>query len=731
MNLVKWMRKNNRQLMAVVVVLIMIAFVGGYGLQELLTHMGGGPGGIAGHYMQDERVTGADIVTANTELKVLRSLFAAEWLRNKQTIFQSPDFKARLLGQLLFPDAQAAAMTSVEMYQAMAQGQLDVTGRQIDAFFDQARGRSEIYWILLRAEARRAGCTVSRSQAKMVLQQQIAGPQAAQVLDSVITNYHMPEDQVLRLFGDLLGVMAYAEMVTSNESLTTGELRAATGRSGERLSAELVKFAAADFVADQNEPAEATLAAQFEQYKDVAEGQVTDKNPYGFGYKLPTRAQLEYLIISNEDVEALIQQPTSDDMERYFARNIASFQEEVKTDPDNPDSPTKKVSKSYAEVAEQIRGILIEDRRDRLANVIINNAMELTDAGFAGMEMERAKSADLQAAAVDYAKVASKLSEQFKISVHTGKTGMLSMKHLSGDRHLGTLAMEGQSRLPVGLPKIVFSVDELGVTELGRFEVAKPRMWENIGPLRDRFGALLAVVRVTDAAKAETPANLDVRYSIQGAVVDATDASEDAVHSVRTQVADDCKLLAAMETSQSRAQAFVQLLSEKTWTEAVDAYNEQFARQNDANPFAARRLRSEKLSNRMRTAQHEIEQMQERFADNPMAVAYIQNLVEAKYLNDRLFTLLGDNRKEAKDLNSLMAFEPGAAFYVVKDLTRTEVTQDDYRQTKAIRALQINAARSESLGLIHYKPDNILARMAFDWVQQDEPDAAAPEEASL
>jgi len=42
MHLVKWIRKNERKLMAVVVILIMIAFVGGTALQQLLKHMGGG-----------------------------------------------------------------------------------------------------------------------------------------------------------------------------------------------------------------------------------------------------------------------------------------------------------------------------------------------------------------------------------------------------------------------------------------------------------------------------------------------------------------------------------------------------------------------------------------------------------------------------------------------------------------------------------------------------------------
>lgn len=42
MNAVKWIRKNERKLMAWLVILIMISFVGGYGLQQFLMYIGQG-----------------------------------------------------------------------------------------------------------------------------------------------------------------------------------------------------------------------------------------------------------------------------------------------------------------------------------------------------------------------------------------------------------------------------------------------------------------------------------------------------------------------------------------------------------------------------------------------------------------------------------------------------------------------------------------------------------------
>ena len=132
MSLVKWMRKNNRKIMAFVVVMIMLGFVGGYGLQQYLSRIGSGRGTVRAYYLDNMKIKAADRFQADNELKVLRSLFASEMLRYRQTIFRTPDFKSRLLGEILFPDSQSAAAASVEMYQAMARGALDADISQMD-----------------------------------------------------------------------------------------------------------------------------------------------------------------------------------------------------------------------------------------------------------------------------------------------------------------------------------------------------------------------------------------------------------------------------------------------------------------------------------------------------------------------------------------------------------------------------------------------------------------------
>jgi len=730
------MRKNNRKIMAFVVVMIMLGFVGGVGLQQYLSRVGAGRGTVRAYYLDDRKIKDVDRRRADNELRVLRSLFAGQMLRYRQTIFGTPDFKSRLLAEILFPDSQSAAMANVEMYQATARGQLNVSSADIDAFFKQVGPSRDIYWILLKAEAKRAGCVISRSQAratlaKLIQQLSEGRGSVAMLLRNVISTHHIPEEEIVRIFADLLGVMAYSDIVTSSEAATTDEIRAAIGRAGEKLNAEVVQFKASDFLEEQTDPNQASMIAQFEAYKRYEAGQQSDENPYGFGYKLPDRVQLEYVIVRMKDVEKLIAPPTQDDMEKYYNDNIDRFKEEVQLDPNDPDSTSERV-KDYADVAGEVRRSLIEERKERLANLVINDALDLAEAGFGGMDRDKATGKDFEAAAVGYDEVVSQLADKHSITAQAGKTGMLSQADLSDDSNLGMLSMEGQSRLPVDLRKLVFAIEQLGATEMGRFEAPAPRMWENIGPLRDRFGSILAVVRVVGAAKAEVPADINVSYSTKRSVADEPDKPDktaEEVHSVSAKVSADCRLVAAMTTAKARADEFVKLTALKTWQEAIDEYNKAHEKKDESgNPIAGSRLISRKLTNRVRTSRQDLNASVERFADNPYI--NIKDVIESKKLNDKLYELLGDDKTEAKDINAVLKFEFNASYYVVKDISRTEVTRDEYLESKAPTALRLNAGRSNSLALTHFNPDNIFERMNFRWAQSDADDKEkAPEKA--
>ena len=80
MNLTKWFRKNNRKLMAVVIVIIMVGFVAGPALSYLSKRRGGENDTLA-YYGDNQKITIQDRNAARRELEVLQSVGANQMLR--------------------------------------------------------------------------------------------------------------------------------------------------------------------------------------------------------------------------------------------------------------------------------------------------------------------------------------------------------------------------------------------------------------------------------------------------------------------------------------------------------------------------------------------------------------------------------------------------------------------------------------------------------------------------
>ena len=94
MNLMKWFRKNNMKVMAIVVVVIMVGFVAGPALQYL-GRAGTGQHGAVAYFADKRKITRNDLIAAHQELEILRALQADALLR-------SQDLRGVFLGELLF-----------------------------------------------------------------------------------------------------------------------------------------------------------------------------------------------------------------------------------------------------------------------------------------------------------------------------------------------------------------------------------------------------------------------------------------------------------------------------------------------------------------------------------------------------------------------------------------------------------------------------------------------------
>ncbi|MBN1125052.1 MAG: hypothetical protein JXA82_08590 [Sedimentisphaerales bacterium] len=741
MNIVKWMRKNNRKLMAFVVIFIMVAFVGGYALQQLLMQFAMSRTGALWTY-RGGQIKRAEYLQAQKELEILRALQMPIYLRYKQTIMGGPDIRANMLGLLLFPEASSVAMLSQELRSAQMQGRLLLTNEQMDEVFRRDINMSPQFWIMLNAEAEQAGSVVSMSDATELLKGLIprltAGPEgqggvsAKDLVGLIMKRNRVPENQIIQTFARMLAILNYAQMVTVREDLTVNQLRGQIARKGEavsqvrpeQISAEFVKFPIANFTDQIDEPKDNELTQQLISFKNNEPGQSGEENPYGFGYKLPPRVQLDYILIKQEQVKETIELPTPEEMELFYQRNQDNtqystiFKQKIPPDPNDPTAEEIEKTKPYAEVAGRIRDILVRQKTNRKADMILNEARSLCDSPFTGMDPTEVTSEQLFQAAVEYGVIARQLKEKYGLQVYSGRTGWLNPEDIGNDSTLSRLSMQGQTSMPVRLSKIVFSVDPLKVTTLSRFEVPTPKMWANIGPLKDNFGEytqLSALARVVAVKPAEEPADIHISYSTKGAVLDDPNQVTGQVFSIREQLVEDVKLIKAIHLARQRAEEFIKMIEEGDWDKAIKAYNDQYAKDDTKGKISL-----DKLRDRNRITLLELQKMKQMIQEYPIAASYYEETLQTGKLLERLIPLIPAGQTEAKALNKVLEFEPSRIVYAVKSVTRKPVARQDYIKAKPLASYQIDAAIADTLAVVHFNPENVLKRMEFKVVGEEE-----------
>jgi hypothetical protein len=243
-----------------------------------------------------------------------------------------------------------------------------------------------VFWIGLTAEAKLAGISVTNENAGELLGRAIPqlfnGRTYSQIIGSIMNRYRIPEELIHATLSKLLAILQYSHMICSNEDVTTRQIMQALSAEEETLNVELVKFDSDVFTSSIEQPAASSEQEHFDKYRNFFAGIVSDENPYGFGYKLPDRVQLEYIAVRLNDVQAIVTPPTQDEVGEYYDRNKKQrFTEQVPTDPNDPNSPQEDRIKSYAEVAGTISEQLLKNKINSTADRILQEDKTITEGG--------------------------------------------------------------------------------------------------------------------------------------------------------------------------------------------------------------------------------------------------------------------------------------------------------------------------------------------------------------
>lgn len=724
MQWIKWIRKNRQTAMTVFVIVLMVAFVGGYGLEELLMRMGQSGKQTFATYGNGKKITHQDIARSSQELETLKAIGANQLLFSKQTLVGSPDVTSMMLGYLLFGDSQIAGRLRLQLHQLAQQGQIPLTVSQIDEFFTHDMDRPDVTWILLSNEAQNAGIVVSNEQSAAVLRQVVSQMSQNQGDPSAIIRYissqiKVEPVEIIRTFGKLLAVLKWADIVCDNENVTTAQLQSAVGRMMERIDVECAKFPAEWFVEASKAPAEDQIQAHFEAYKNVLPGDISDQNPYGFGYMLPHRVQMEYFIILSDDVKKQIEKPNAEALENYYSSNIDRYRTQIPVDPNKPDGEKITKTRTFAEVSSEIYRTLERERTQKLMQLMMKDARDWLDEKMLTLDMEKATVDQLQQASGDYSQVAARITEKYKVPVHVGRTGQLSQKDFAEDDCLSDLQV--QPAMNLRLADVVFAVSTDPVPPKSKIANYVPRMWENIGPMNGgyysvkeaKYTELSALCRVINIQKAAPAESVDIEYNIAGAVLDKAQADQ-KVFQLKKQVVEDLQKQLAMAQAAARAEEFKQLIAASDWDKAFEQYNAKYAPKdpNTVGSDAFKKLTVTSLPRQLLMSDSDLAKMRQIAAGNPAYMNFVTERAINNLLNRKFFAILGD-KEETGVIAEMFEFKPGMAWYVTKSIKRQPATKEDYLDRKSITAMQTNLSDTAGLGLVHFNPQNIRKRLNY------------------
>lgn len=715
--------------MVVVLIIIMVGFVIGASLPVIINQFADriARAKVIARYGENTKISKRDYNEARTDLTILQAIAADKYLQIAPPPTGNINFKTLLLGQMLFPDQRAPAISNV-MKQSVLRSELQVSSEDIDDFFIQLNNTPpEFYWLLLSAEAKDAGCAVLPNQAAGLLRQIISyfgqGRSAGQLINSIEVQYRVTENQIYNTFADLLAITSYIDIVTTGEDITTGQIRALVGLNGEKIGAELVKIAVNRTSSQLPKVTDNELNKHFQKYKAFTEGELSDENPYGFGYKIPPTVELEYLIVKLEDVEKLIKKPSAEEMEEFYRLNSKqppiSYQEPK--DPNDPESEKITKTRDYADVANSIRQTLVLGKSTKRANMIMNDAVDITEAKISTVDLTQSPLETYHEFAIDYAKAADQLRKKHNVSIYTGKTGRLSRSDLAGDptlRRFLVNSQKGQGGQRLTIDKFAFAIKELGVTQLGRFDVAAPKLFQNIGPVKDDRGSMFALIRIIAVHHAAEPQDINLTYSRKLAVVDTTE-QPDEIYVLKDSVTEDLKVVKGMEIAQAASEELLGLIEEKGWNDAIKAFNDA-REQNEDSVIGTLQFSTQQDKTRSTLIDKKLVKL--RTGDNPLLKSFERFRIADSMLTEKLYSMLPEGQTENLDIRKAFKFEPQTCYYVVKDINKQLATEDTYYQDKNRFALLLDINRSVSLTFVHLLPENLIKRNNFQFVTDEEED---------
>ncbi len=259
--------------------------------------------------------------------------------------------------------------------------------------------RAALTYALLKAEAGNAGVLVGESDVDDFFARTVGSGETYSHFVSALraTSPSWTEQRVRSTVADWLRV--HKAFTDAAVSCPPSELncRVTFRNMQEQISVRLLRLTPDMFDNEVADPNDRRIREHFAAFRTRFEGQARSVNDFGFGYKVPGKARIDYLALRGDVLERVTTPPRTD-VEDEFLRNPGRYTKEVVTEATTGPAttqaatgPTRTVPMSFAEardqIIEELRGQAVSERLDRLAMQVEAEVQRLAQAGTAVTEL--------------------------------------------------------------------------------------------------------------------------------------------------------------------------------------------------------------------------------------------------------------------------------------------------------------------------------------------------------
>lgn len=763
MTAIKWFRKNNKKLLAVFGVLLMVGFlVPSFTGMRSQGNFNGAIGYIIDQNGEEVEISLVQVQKSDTQLRVMRELGLNVLCQfdgqRSPLLCQLPSmggvgpFPVIATSMLFFGDNQYALgvrhfLQGQAMNWSKDREEYERFLEYVNELTASDAGRASLYFLLLAGESHRNGIYATDKQIDQVFEayRQLIERRHIRPHDiqQVLRSSRMSETELKQAVGDYLAIVRYGDMVTRQLAVSEPQLRKKIRDQIEQKNVKgtYISFSADMFRDKTGEPSEDDLQKHFEKYKQFRPDEIDkEKNPFGFGYLLPDRVQVEYLKIDLSEVEKIVtaefaQLPAGkqeETLQKYWTAQKQQFRvplPESEIDPCDAQAPRYR-DPAFDEVYGKVKQAWQQQQSREKGQVLLAQARETARKQAATMKSKKKNESNSDKPEeatvekrVDYKALAEKLSTD-KIKVVHGKTEYISKQDLPQELLLGDTYKMRNEAPQQRLPEILFACKPLHKGTVSRLDVPPVQLYEDITSLtafdyrnRAMLAYMMRIVGVDPEREAESLTD-DGRAGV---------ASEKPLpeSQLKIKVKDGWQNLQAYTKAKKQAEKFAQN-SEADWKKTFEETNTTL--KDPCAPADMKPLREQTLET---TRQH-IEWLTQTARKYPeQSRRFLPQIARGTTLLFKSMELAQEQRAEKEKTTANKDKQPTATrailelpsqlnCMVFKDLQVTSPNQSEYLRRKPLATDELLRENQPPLTLVHYNPDNILKRSQFRENKPDE-----------